>query len=133
LPASAGRFALSGDGDEDFLGAVNGSCPAAFALILLGIGFAALGFRAAGEAKAGIIEAGELALDGVGDAFGGDRGVNVREVISGSCARACAGVMAGMERVLRERAIGRARPGALFLRPGSPDPGFALPLPALQV
>jgi hypothetical protein len=74
-------------GEEDaFLerdrGAVNSSCPAAFALILLGIGFAALGFRAAGEAKAGIIEAGELALDGVGDAFGGDRGVNVREVIS---------------------------------------------------
>jgi hypothetical protein len=73
---------LSGDGDEDFLGAVNGSCPAAFALVLPGIGFAALGFGAASEAKAGIIEAGELARDGVGDAFGGDRGVNVREVIS---------------------------------------------------
>ena len=80
VPRAALR--LSGDGDQDFLGAVNGSCAAAFALVLPGVGFAALGFRAASEAKAGIVEAGELALDGVGDAFGGDRGVNVCEVIS---------------------------------------------------
>src|SRR3984893_7790927 len=80
VPRTALR--LSGDGDQDFLGAVNGSCAAAFALVLLGVGFAALGFGAARETKAGIVEAGELALHGFGDAFGGDRGVNVREVIS---------------------------------------------------
>jgi hypothetical protein len=34
------------------------------------------------EEKSGILKAGELALDGIGDPFRGDRGVNVREVIA---------------------------------------------------
>jgi hypothetical protein len=115
---------LSGDGDQDFLGAVNGSCAAAFALVLLGVGFAALGFGAAREAKAGIVEAGELALHGFGDAFGGDRGVNVREVIS-------AQLRARLR--WRDGASDRANPAKRsLLCPGSPVPGFALPLPACR-
>jgi hypothetical protein len=73
----------SGNGEKDFLGAIDGVFAAAFAFVLLGIGFASVGgFGAASEAKAGIVEAGELALDGFGHPFRGNRGVNVREVIA---------------------------------------------------
>ena len=50
--------------------------------MLLGVGLAAFCVGAASKAEAGIVEAGELALDGVSDAFGGDRGMHEREVIA---------------------------------------------------
>jgi hypothetical protein len=73
----------SGNRDQDFLGAINRVFAAAFAFVLLGVGLAALrDFGAASEAKSGILKASELALDGFGDPFLGDRGVHVREVIA---------------------------------------------------
>jgi hypothetical protein len=73
----------SGDGEKDFLGAVNRVFAAAFAFVLLGVGLAALrDFGAASEAKSGILDRGHCALDGLDEAFRGDRGVNVREVIA---------------------------------------------------
>jgi hypothetical protein len=87
IPRAAMR--RSGDGEKDFLGAIDGVFAAAFAFVLLGVGFASVGgFGPASEAKAGIVEAGELALDGFDHTFRGDRGVNVREVVAAQH-RAC--------------------------------------------
>jgi hypothetical protein len=69
------------DGDENFSGAIDGRFTAAFAWVLLGVGFAALSLRAAVEAKAWVVERGEFALDRFADAIGGDRSMHVREVM----------------------------------------------------
>ena len=69
------------DGDENFGGALDGRFTAAFALVLPGVGFAAVGLRAAAQAEAWIVERGEFALDRFADAIGGDRRMHVREVI----------------------------------------------------
>ena len=69
------------DGDENVGGAVDRRFTAAFALILPGVGFAAVGLGAAVQAKSWIVERGGFPLDCLGDAIGGDRRMHVGDVI----------------------------------------------------
>jgi hypothetical protein len=63
---------------------------AAFAFVLLGVGLAAIGcFGAASEAKSGILKAGELALDGIGDPFRSSPRAETMYVLSNSCDGTC--------------------------------------------
>ena len=68
MPVEAGRSARYGEMKQQLLGAVDARFAAGLAFVFAGVRLNAFGFRAAADAKAGIVEAAAGATDRVSHA-----------------------------------------------------------------